>query len=121
MRDGVALTNDEVVRLAFKKKFDAKSARLRAIAEWLLARSQLAVTTLKPACMLTIADARCWNCKTHLACPSASRPCLAGRFPCPWQRNSSFACTCIDAQSTPTPQHICVAAVRAAVEIAVRW
>lgn len=119
MRDGVALTNNEVVKLAFKKKFDAKSARLRVIAEWLLARSQLGVTAFTPACVCTIADARSSGLKNHLACPSASRPCLAGPVLCPWQRYSSSACT--DAQSTPTPQHICVAAVRAAIEIAVRW
>lgn len=38
MRDGYAITDNEVIRQAFKQKFDAKSARLRAIAEWLLVR-----------------------------------------------------------------------------------
>lgn len=39
MKDGHAITDNEVIRLAFKQKFDARSARLRVIAEWLLVRS----------------------------------------------------------------------------------
>lgn len=36
MREGHDHTDEELVRHAFKAKFDAKGARLRAIAEWLL-------------------------------------------------------------------------------------
>lgn len=62
MRDGQELTSNEVVRHAFKGKFDAKGARLRTITEWLLARF-LCFTTLP---MIRCSGA-CCTCRLALA------------------------------------------------------